>query len=67
MIAIYDRDKLIANVDLVDGKLSVTSFADWASDFVEELRGDRTDEELFNSLTKRLRGYVWAGEVAKAG
>ena len=67
MISIFDRDDLIAEVELVDGKLSVTSFTDWASDFVEELRGDRTDEELFDSLLERLRGHVWAGKVAKAG
>ncbi len=62
MIVIYDRDSLVAEVDLVDGVLRVVAHAGWAEEFIEELREGRTDEELFNSLVPRLRGHVWAGE-----
>ena len=63
MLQIYDRDTLVAEVDMVEGELVVRGFVDWAERFIEELRRDRTDEELFNSLTTRLRGHVWAGKV----
>ena len=61
MIVVYDRDDLVAEVDLIDGKLVVRGFVHWAESFIEDLRGERSDEELFNSLTTRLRGHVWAG------
>ena len=62
MRQIFDRDKLIAEVDLVDGKLSVHARVDWVVELLEEMRDGRTDAELFESLPVRLRGYVWIGE-----
>ncbi len=64
MIVIYDRDVKVANVELIDGKIEVEPFVDWIEDFVEELREGKDDAALFASLTKRLRGHLWA-DVAK--
>ena len=62
LIHLYDRDKLVAKIDLVDGELRVIELVgNWVAEFMEELRGDRTDEELFNSLPMRLRGHLWVG------
>ena len=63
MRQIYDRTELVAEVDLVDGVIKVNSFSgDWVSELLEEMRGDMTDTELFESLPERLRGHVWIGE-----
>ena len=62
MLHLYDRDKLVAKIDLVDGELRVIELVgDWVAEFMEELRGDQTDEELFKSLPMRLRGHLWVG------
>ena len=63
LIHLYDRQELVAKIDLVDGELKVIEpVGDWVVRFMEELRGDRTDEELFNSLPMRLRGHMWVGK-----
>ena len=62
MLHLYDMDKLVAKIDLVDGGLRVIEpVGGWVAEFMEELRGDQTDEELFNSLPMRLHGHLWVG------
>ena len=63
MRLIYDREELVAEVDLVDGVMKVNSIGgDWVNRLLEEMRGGRTDTELYDSLPERLRGYIWIGE-----
>jgi hypothetical protein len=64
VIRIYEMDKLIADVDLRNGKLQVRSYdGDWVVRSLESLRrpNSMTDEELYNSLPRRLSGRIWAG------
>lgn len=64
MIKIYEMDKLIADVELRDGKLHVRSYdGDWVAPSIEKLRRPEsmTDEELHESLPRRLSGRLWAG------
>ncbi len=63
MRKLFDRKELIADIDLVDGVLKVNSFTcPWVRELMEEMRGDMTDTELWDSLPQRLRGHVWIGE-----
>ena len=67
MLLLYDRAERVAQISLVKGKLRVVSFAgDWPGELMEEMRGDRTDKELFDSLPLRLRGHLWVGEKITA-
>jgi hypothetical protein len=66
MIRIYEQDRLLAEVELVDGKLYVRSFdGDWVAQSVDHLRrtpdGALNDVDLYNSLPRRLAGRIWAG------
>jgi hypothetical protein len=64
MIRIYQMDKLIADVELCDGKLHVRSYdGDWVAETIETLRrpDSMTDEDLYESLPRRLSGRIWAG------
>ena len=62
---IYDRQELIAEVDLVDGELRVNSFTgSWVRSLLEEMRDEgMTDAELWDSLPERLTGHLWLAEV----
>ena len=62
---IYDRQELIAEVDLVDGELRVNSFTgSWVRSLLEEMRDEgMTDTELWDSLPERLNGHLWLAEV----
>ncbi len=63
MRQIFDRTELVAEVDLVDGVLEVNNLGgDWVGRWLEDMRGGRTDTELFESLPERLRGHIWIGE-----
>ena len=60
---IFDRQELVAEVDLVDGVLKVNSFAGpWVRELMEEMRHGRTDAELWDSLPERLTGHIWIAE-----
>ena len=60
---IFDRQELVAEVDLVDGELRVNSFAGpWVRDLLEGMRYDMTDTELWDSLPERLTGHIWIAE-----
>lgn len=63
MIRIYQLDRLLAEVELRDGKLHVHSLdGDWVAQSIEKLRRPDTmsDKELYESLPKRLQGMIWA-------
>ncbi len=63
MRQIFDRTELVAEVDLVDGVMKVNSLGgDWVNRLLEEMRGGRTDTELYDSLPLRMRGHIWIGE-----
>jgi hypothetical protein len=64
MIKIYEQDRLLADVELRDGKLHVRSFdGDWVARSLESLRrtpdGVLNDVDLYNSLPIRLHGRIW--------
>jgi hypothetical protein len=67
MMRVYEYDRLLAEVDLIDGKLAITSFDGTAVTklILESLRhfcGETlSDAELYVSLPMRLRGRTWAG------
>jgi hypothetical protein len=68
MIRIYEQDRLLAEVELVDGKLYVRSFdGDWVAQSVDRLRrtpyGVLNNVDLYNSLPRRLAGRIWAGQA----
>ncbi len=64
MLKLFDRQEFAADIDLVDGELRVNSVTgSWVSRLMEEMRGEMTDTELFESLPERLRGHIWVGEV----
>jgi hypothetical protein len=67
MISIYDQNRHLADVELIDGKLHVVSYdGEWVERLIEKLRPHvlddhlLTDRELYDSLPERLRGRIWA-------
>lgn len=58
-------DELLADVELVDGKLVVRSYV--GDDMVKSLermqRPGQSDKDFYESLPQRLQGMVWAGYV----
>lgn len=64
MRQIYDRRKMVAEIDLIDGELRVdSSVGPGVRAMLEEMRQGMTDQELWDSLPARLTGHVWIGEV----
>ena len=60
---IFDRQELVAEVDLVDGELRVNRFTGpWVRALMEEMRQGMTDTELWDSLPERLTGHIWIAE-----
>jgi hypothetical protein len=73
MLTIRDYDELVAEVDLVDGKIVVTPVGggnDWVAGLVESMRTrvlssgvvTLSDPELYGSLRERMCGSLWAGK-----
>ena len=63
MRQIYDRRKMIAEIDLVDGELRVlSSVGPGTRTMLEEMRQGMTDTELWDSLPARLTGHIWIAE-----
>lgn len=68
-IEIYHLEELMGTVVLEQNKLTVTSANKESSDrfqeFVESLRyPGMSDKELFESLTRRLKSYIYAVKVS---
>ena len=72
-LSIRDYDQLVANVELVDGKIVVRPVGDgnaWVIELVEGMRRrvmphgvvTLSDSELYHSLRERMAGSLWAGE-----
>lgn len=67
MISIYEQDKHLADVEVIDGRLHVVSYdGPWVERLVEKLRPHvmddhlLTDRELYDSLPERLQRRIWA-------
>jgi hypothetical protein len=67
VISIFRQDQLLADVEMIDGKLHVVSYdGPWVERLIEELRPHvytdqiQTDQELYDSLPERLQGRLWA-------
>ena len=64
MRQIWDRRKMVAEIDLVDGELRVENVdGNWVRGLLEEMRQGMTDQELWDSLPARLTGHIWIAEV----
>jgi hypothetical protein len=65
MIKIYQLDRRLAEVELIDGKLRVRSYdGNWVSESIEKMRRPgQSDRELYESLPQRIRGLIWARDA----
>lgn len=63
-IRIMEYDRPVADLDLIGSKLEIRPFGtgnNWVFEMIEDMRGDRSNSELFDSLRERLCGRTWAG------
>jgi hypothetical protein len=73
MIKVWDYDKLIADVEMIDGKLHLISYKDSLRGFEDLRRGiaermnkpvsEVSDQELYDDLPRALNGIVWAQRI----
>jgi hypothetical protein len=64
----YDLDKRVADIELIDGKVVYSYFSDEGARegiprTIEQIRDGRSDVELYHSLPQIFCGQFWAGHV----